>query len=393
MASPDPGARRGPRKTSGLRDRSPAAWSMVLHAALLAAAAFVPWSQRPLGTPPRMEIVWVREWPAAVTAARPAEAPRPEPQRAEPPPTEPQQPESRQAEPQQAEPQQTESRTEPANTPRAAVAPSTEQAPNAPKAEQTPTPSTEQAPRASTPGRASGARSTGHAPAPRRGNIDWEAERRLAIQQLSREQERENRFPTFSFNDLVPKKPPEDADPLEHLFDGGGGGGGPPPGRSVNGVGQARTKVGRVLSNLCNALTGGVSVFGGAMSLCARDTTGPYSASPLRPEYLKKLPVCEEVPVAGSSIPAGQATVAAAATGAAAPLDPSSTRTGVENGGAGGAGGAGGGAALPPSSAPSTIKCRLLTEAERAEYWKNAAERLKRAEIESAPASSVPTDE
>ena len=50
----------------------------------------------------------------------------------------------------------------------------------------------------------------------------------------------------------------------------------------ILGVGQARTKVGRFLSDLCNALTGGVSVFG-VMSLCARGTEEPYSASPLRP--------------------------------------------------------------------------------------------------------------
>jgi hypothetical protein len=235
----------------------------------------------------------------------------------------------------------------------------TEPEPNAPNTEQQPTPpSTRRAPNAP---------STGHAPTPRRANIDWDAERRLAIRQLSRELERENRFPTFSFNDIVPKSPPEDADPLEHLFDGGGGGA--PPGRSVLGVGQARTKVGRFLSNLCNALTGGVSVFG-VMSLCARDTTGPYSASPLRPEYLKKLPVCEDTAVAAAPIQANGALVAAATT-----QDPS-TAAPIE---------ANDDSARPSRSAASTIKCRLLTEAERAEYWKNAAERLRREEFVTAP--------
>jgi hypothetical protein len=210
----------------------------------------------------------------------------------------------------------------------------------------------------------------------------------LAIEQLSREQARENRFPTFSLNDVVPKAPPKEADPMEHLFDGGGGG--PPPGRSVLGVGQARTKVGRFLSNLCNALTGGVSVFGGVMSLCARDTTGPYSASPLRPEYLKKLPVCEEVALAAAPT---QAT--GSASGAATAEDSSRTETLAANRDPLYVGPAP--RPRPSSSADpratSTIKCRLLTEAERAEYWKNFAERLRRDDRVNGPEQTESREE
>jgi hypothetical protein len=45
------------------------------------------------------------------------------------------------------------------------------------------------------------------------------------------------------------------------------------------------------------------------------------------------------------------------------------------------------------SSAASTIKCRLLTEAERAEYWKNAAERLRREEFVTAPERDASREE
>jgi hypothetical protein len=313
MPSRESASRLDRGKTFGLRDRAPAAWSVAMHALLLAAAAFVPWSERQLETPPRLEVVWVREWPPAETPRQPDEPQRQEPQPESPPlPSKP--PESTRL--QSARPEE----------PPARSGPSAAQASSASSSPRTPRASTK-----------------GQAPTPRRGKIDWDAERRLAIQQLSREQARMDRSPTFSFNDIIPKSPPKEDDPMEHLFDGGDGGS--PAGRSVLGVGQSRTKVGRFLSDLCNALTGGVSVFG-VMSLCARDTTGPYAASPLRPAYLKKLPVCEEVVLASPPMqPAEGASTSSA--------DPSAT---------------------------STIKCRLLTEAERAEYWRNAVERLRRDE-------------
>lgn len=381
MPSRDSAARPVRRKPLGLRDRAPAGWSVALHAVLLAAAAVVPWSQRQFETPPRMEVVWVREWPAEIPP-RPEEPERPErperpqeePRAERAPPDQPRaEPSPRREQPQTEQARADRARLEDSPVPRAAPP---EAVPSSPPESSAAPP--EAVPSNTPESRASNAPTTGHAPAPRRGNIDWEAERRLAIQQLSRELERENRFPTFSFNDIVPKSPAKEADPLEHLFDGGGGG--PPSGRSVLGVGQAKTKVGRFLSNLCNALTGGASVFG-LMSICARDTTGPYAASPLRPEYLKKLPVCEDVAVTSPRTETLAANIDPAypnspptGTGAAGEAGTSSTTLAADTS-----------STASGASAASTIKCRLLTEAERAEYWKNAAERLQRDDLVTAP--------
>jgi hypothetical protein len=284
-----------------------------------------------------MDVVWIRDWPP-----RQATPATPEP------------------------PAQPKERTSPQEGAARTPTPSVTRTEPEVRAVPPPAPRARATPRRSAPSQAPAG--AGSAPAPIQGHIDFDAERRLAFEQISREQAREDRFSTFSFNDLVHKPPPEDPDPLEHLFDGSGGGSSSGP--SVLGVGQARTKVGRFLSSLCNALTGGfgVSLQGhNIMSVCARDTTGPYAASPLRPDYLKKLPVCEE------TVASTEARLASAALPSEAPASAAVASEALA-------------ASDDPPRAISTIKCRLLDEKERAEYWKHAAERLEQGALATVPA-------
>jgi hypothetical protein len=123
--------------------------------------------------------------------------------------------------------------------------------------------------------------------------IDWEAERRSAIRQLSERREREESYLTFSTDDLIEQTPSEDSlepRPEKSVFESSRGGG-----RAALPYGRSRGKVGRFVSELCHALTGGFGLFG--MSVCAEDNARSDLFAHIKPDYLKKRPVCEEVPI------------------------------------------------------------------------------------------------
>jgi hypothetical protein len=130
-------------------------------------------------------------------------------------------------------------------------------------------------------------------PAPR-AYIDLDNERRRAANQVIGARAAENEYLTFSLDDVVEPLPePEPERPS--IFDGGGADFG---GRSVGTVGEQRTRLGRKLAELCNALTGGFGVgfqgFG-LFSACASPDWGPSGLFPeVRPAYLDLMPECTD---------------------------------------------------------------------------------------------------
>lgn len=239
---------------------------MLLHAALIAVAMRVPWSAD-LRSRPSTGVVWVASLPrpAVPPAPRPAVPPAASPSNGAAPgaPVQP----SRRPEP---EPQ---ARPEPHGVaPPGTPVVTTTSPPGTPKHERTPPPSA----------------------------VDFERERRRVVEALAAEQARERRFSTFSPDDLVEAPRPKDPSPwrdvLHPLFDSHGPS---EPSRQVLAAGQARTRFGRALGELCHALTGGfgIGLLGfNVMSACANADSGPDPDSPIRPETLKWLPDCRKVP-------------------------------------------------------------------------------------------------
>jgi hypothetical protein len=125
------------------------------------------------------------------------------------------------------------------------------------------------------------------APTPR-AFIDFDEERRRAVNQVVESRAGEKEYLTFSIDDVVSPRPEPEPD-KPSIFDGTGGSRGP----SVGQLGQSRTKLGHRVSALCNALTGGFSLKGWG-SFCA----GPSDSEPsglfpeVRPAYLDLMPEC-----------------------------------------------------------------------------------------------------
>ena len=125
------------------------------------------------------------------------------------------------------------------------------------------------------------------APAPR-AYIDFDEERRRAANQVIGSRAAENEYLTFSLDDAAAPRAEPEPKPERSIFDLGGASGG----RSVAALGQQRTKVGRKLAELCNALTGGFSVFG-LFSGCTSSDFEPTGLFPeVRPAYLDLMPEC-----------------------------------------------------------------------------------------------------
>jgi hypothetical protein len=119
--------------------------------------------------------------------------------------------------------------------------------------------------------------------------IDFEEARRRAAAEVVEERAAESPYLTFSLADVVEPRPIEEPE-RPSIFDGGGG----PRGPSVGQMGQARTRVGHRLTELCNALTGGFSLMGFG-SFCARADDEPSGLFPeVRPAYLDLMPECVE---------------------------------------------------------------------------------------------------
>ena len=66
-------------------------------------------------------------------------------------------------------------------------------------------------------------------------------------------------------DDVAPPRPEQESEPKRSIFDGGRGS--DFGGRSVGTVGSQRTKFGRKVAELCNALTGGFGDAGAALFL------------------------------------------------------------------------------------------------------------------------------
>jgi len=112
--------------------------------------------------------------------------------------------------------------------------------------------------------------------------------RRRAAQEIVSERAAEKEYLTFSIDDVAPPRPVPEPKPKRSIFDPSPGTRGP----SVGQVGQARTKVGHRMSELCNALTGGFSLMGFG-SFCAKSNGEPTGLFPeVRPAYLDLLPEC-----------------------------------------------------------------------------------------------------
>lgn len=124
--------------------------------------------------------------------------------------------------------------------------------------------------------------------------VDFSEQSRRAARELITERAAERDYRTFTLDDIAPPRPEPESRPKRSIFDGGGGA--DFGGRSVGTVGQQRTKFGRKLAELCNALTGGFGVgfMGfGLFSACASPNTGPSGLFPeVRPAYLDLMPEC-----------------------------------------------------------------------------------------------------
>ncbi|HEY8520973.1 MAG TPA: hypothetical protein VIN61_12895 [Gammaproteobacteria bacterium] len=126
---------------------------------------------------------------------------------------------------------------------------------------------------------------------PPRRAIDWEAERRRAIEELREQREREGEIYTFSFEEIPDAVPPEEAEPERpSVFDRPSG-----SGRSVlRPSSQARTRAGRTVSELCEALLGGGGLFG--ISLCGEEGEDVDFFPYIKPLNATGRPECQEVP-------------------------------------------------------------------------------------------------
>jgi hypothetical protein len=97
----------------------------------------------------------------------------------------------------------------------------------------------------------------------------------------------EREYLTFSIDDVAPPRPAAEPE-RKSIFDGAGA----PVGPKVGQLGQARTKFGRRVSEICNALTGGFSLMGFG-SFCAPSDSEPSGLFPeVRPAYLDLMPEC-----------------------------------------------------------------------------------------------------
>jgi len=273
MARPENPSSR-PDSVGRLRRRTAIAVSVALHAALALAAAHLAW--RPAALPPAIEsppaVMWLRDWqPPMPPRAEEAElaAMLPPPLLVPAPRREPV-PEPRPAPSREAE------------------APAEHLQPEEAPADAPPAADDEAAPRSEPPADDDSARPS---VAVLEG-VDWEEERRRAIEQVLEQREREEHYHTFSLADVLeePEAVPREPGPERSIFTPGAGGRRAP---SALRPGQARTRIGRALADLCHALTGGVGVGFGPFALfsaCAEDNARSDLFAHLKPEYLKRRP-------------------------------------------------------------------------------------------------------
>jgi len=123
---------------------------------------------------------------------------------------------------------------------------------------------------------------------PPRPAIDWERERRAALNELLVGGER--RYSTFSVDDFIaPAVPAREHAPTGEIFSPNTNG------PSLLAQGEQRTRFGRKLVDICHALTGGfgVSLQGHRLfNLCAAPGGRSDLFAAIKPDYLKLLPDC-----------------------------------------------------------------------------------------------------
>jgi hypothetical protein len=123
---------------------------------------------------------------------------------------------------------------------------------------------------------------------PRVTRFDLDEARQRAAAEVVEERASEPEYLTFSVDDVAAPRPAAEPE-RRSIFDGTGS-----KGVSAMTVGQARTRVGRRVAEICNALTGGFS-FMGLGSFCAEADDEPSGLFPeVRPEILDLMPACEE---------------------------------------------------------------------------------------------------
>jgi hypothetical protein len=124
--------------------------------------------------------------------------------------------------------------------------------------------------------------------------IDWEQERKNAVEQMLATQAREEGRITFSTEELFEEPVAEPPNPRAHIFDSPQRG----SSRSALTPGQGRSRFANRVASLCNALTGGglgISLFGfGVGTICADAGSGADFFADVRPAYMESLPVCVE---------------------------------------------------------------------------------------------------
>jgi hypothetical protein len=232
---------------------------LLVHGALLAAATQIVWRQLEPLPPPRTNFVWLGEWqsPAPPAAAVP-------PAEIAPP--------AEITSPEVAPPREAERAPVPARA----------------SAEALPVPDVPVV----APSELSDVAGVAVAPATVR-NPDWAEERRRAVASVAAEVARAGEFREPTLEQLMrPRERERFVPPEVTIFDLGSRGG---TRRGALTPGQARTKVGRAISELCNALTGGFGFFG--MGVCARPKNRPTGLYPeVLPEWLKLMPVCSDAP-------------------------------------------------------------------------------------------------
>lgn len=147
---------------------------------------------------------------------------------------------------------------------------------------------------------ASPAPETDGAPRPRRSylvpGIDFEEERERAVAKVLEDRMREERYLTFSTDDLFEEPQAEAPNPREGIFDNPQRGTRGGPGAALT-PGRSRSRFLNRLAEICNALTGGLGIgFQGLDLGSACADPGPMADyfADVRPEYMNKLPVCTQ---------------------------------------------------------------------------------------------------
>lgn len=287
------------------------AGSLALHALVLVGVARLSWDAVERDVRPPVEVVWLTELRtsdlavARIAPERPPESPPELPAPPEPSP----------------EPESVPTPAETVPPPPEPVPPPPEPAPRADTERSDDEPRPERP-----PAEDDAAAEAAPAPEPERAAPSTEDDRvssfvvteadleeawQRALEAMREQREREERYLTFSLDDLVEAPPPEEPGPEESIFEAAeryrGGGG-----RSVLSPGAARTRVGRALAEFCNALTGGFALGLAGFNLatfCADPGESAKLFAHIKPSYLRSRPVCREVVTATATADADTPTI------------------------------------------------------------------------------------